>query len=161
MLLQNYENSKIESQMFFSCQLTAEEILESLRRTKLNESPTPSQLRDMFKAHDFNLSFSYCDSSDCMISAEIFRGQRPEIWMKFLRSLLPQCDMSEENNPVLMEKLDAIFQILFFIIHNGQRPTPLHVNVVQTTHHLSRSKELIEMLNGLGLCYDYKHNEGD
>ena len=73
-----------------------------------------------------------------------------------MNSLLPERELSDDDNPVLMTRLDASFQILYFIIHYDKKPTPLHVNLAQTIHNLTRSKELIEILNMLGFCYGYK-----
>ena len=76
--------------------------------------------------------------------------------MHFVRSLLPGTKLTDDENPVLMARLDSLFQILFFIVHNDLKPTPMHVNLVQTIHNLTRSKELIEILNTLGFCFGYK-----
>ena len=77
--------------------------------------------------------------------------------MHFVRSLLPGTKLTDDENPVLMARLDLLFQILFFIVHNDLKPTPRHVNLVQTIHNLTRSKELIEILNTLGFCFGYKY----
>ena len=76
--------------------------------------------------------------------------------MHFVRSVLPGTKLTDDENPVLMARLDSLFQILFFIVHNDLKPTPMHVNLVQTIHNLTRSKELIEILNTLGFCFGYK-----
>ena len=70
-----YPRSRRESQMFFSCRLTAEEILESLRRSKISYiNEFACNLREMFKAYDFHLSSSYCDSSDVAIATKVFKN---------------------------------------------------------------------------------------
>ena len=75
--------------------------------------------------------------------------------MEFIKHLFSERVIDDKENPLLMLKLDSIFQIVYFTLNNGSKPTPLHVNLVQTVHNLSRSKDLITILNKHGLCYSY------
>ena len=51
---------------------------------------------------------------------------------------------------------DVIFQIIFNLIHNGQRKTPFHTAISQSIHDTCKSKNLIQIFNrlGLGISYD-------
>ena len=63
--------------MFFSCHLTAEEILESLRRLEHSGiDEFIGKLRAVFKEYDFSLSSSYCDSNDGAISSKLFKASK-------------------------------------------------------------------------------------
>jgi hypothetical protein len=52
-------------------------------------------------------------------------------------------------------KLKSLFQMMYYIIHNGRKKTPLHV---MTAHHIydkCKSRELITSLNRTGVCISY------
>ena len=140
----------------FSCNLSADEIIECLIQSKCDDTKNvASKLRFMFRSFDFNISQSYCDSNDMKIASELFQVNRPSLWIDFIKGLLPGSSLSEHKNPILMKRVDALFQIMYFIVNNGLKFSPMHVNVVQTIHNLTRSKELIEIMNSLGICIGY------
>ena len=58
-----------------------------------------------------------------------------------------------------MRKCDSIFQEFFYLIHNGHKKTPLHVSLSETVHDISRSKNLIEIMNKMGFCISYDELE--
>ena len=49
----------------------------------------------------------------------------------------------------------TIFQIACFNINNDTIKTPLHVSIGHTVHEIIRSKQLIHILNRLGICMSY------
>ena len=51
----------------------------------------------------------------------------------------------------MQRKCDSIFQIVFSLVHNGQKKTPVHVSISQTIHEVCRSKELIRIF----IVWDY------
>ena len=53
----------------------------------------------------------------------------------------------------------TIFQIACFNINNGNIKTPLQVSTGQTVLEISRSKQLIQILNRLGICMSYDEIE--
>ena len=58
-----------------------------------------------------------------------------------------------------LKTLKTIFQIACYNINNGTIKTPLHVSVGQTIHEISLSKQLIQILNRLGICMSYDEVE--
>ena len=52
-----------------------------------------------------------------------------------------------------------MFQMEFYLIHNGKRKTPLHVALSELIHDSSRSKKVIQIMNRLGLCMSYDELE--
>lgn len=50
---------------------------------------------------------------------------------------------------------DTIFHIVYYLIHNGQKKTPLHVSLCECVYDTCRSKTLIQIKNRLGLCISY------
>ena len=59
----------------------------------------------------------------------------------------------------IKRKCDTLFQVFFYLIHNGKSKTPLHVSLAESIHDICRSKNLIMNLNRLGLCVSYDEVE--
>ena len=49
----------------------------------------------------------------------------------------------------------ALYQILYFILHNGMRRTPLHIMNAQAIHEASKSKTLITSFNHFSVSVSY------
>ena len=56
----------------------------------------------------------------------------------------------------LTRKCDTLFQQIFYLIHNGRKKTPLHVSLTQSIHDKCQSKQLMQILNNLGMCVNYE-----
>ena len=41
--------------------------------------------------------------------------------------------------------------MIFNMVHNGQKKTPVHVGLSETVYDICRSKELIQIMNRMGL----------
>ena len=63
-----------------------------------------------------------------------------------------------EKSVHIQRKCDNVFQIIFNVVHNGKK-TPMHVSLPETVHDICRSKELIQILNDMGLCMSYNEVE--
>ena len=108
-------------------------------------------LREEAKNYDFKLGEKFCDAND-LTRAEIEYEQcRPKQWEKFLQALAP----SFIKSATTQRRCDALFQVAYFMIHNGMKKTPRHIANAQAIHNLSRSKTLITMFNRQGLCCSY------
>ena len=70
----------------------------------------------------------------------------------FFNTMLPFRKTSES----LQRKSDTIFQIMYSLIHNSTKTTPLQVFVAEAIHDISRSKRLINIMNQLGVSTSYK-----
>ena len=147
-----YPTNQRISQMFFSYNADQCTLVETLRTTK--HSQYLLELKSEFMKYDFALSNSYCHPQHVKISMENFKSSRPPSWMEFLKYLFNGRNIFD-SNPTLMLKLDTLYQIIYFTLHNGRRPTPMHVSLAQTVHNMSRSKILIEILSTRSLCYSY------
>ena len=55
----------------------------------------------------------------------------------------------------IKRKCEVVFQIVYNLIHNGQRKTPLHKVISQSIHDKYKSKSLIQMFNPLELWISY------
>ena len=52
-------------------------------------------------------------------------------------------------------KMQAMFQILYYNLHNGRKRTPLHIMNSQVIYDTCKSATLIKSFNRLGLCNSY------
>ena len=59
------------------------------------------------------------------------------------------------SSVAVKRKCKVVFQIVYNLIHNGQRKTPLHTVISQSIHDTCESKSLIQMFHRLGLCISY------
>ncbi len=129
---------------------------------------------------DFNLSDLFCDANDlekCWNSIKI-----PEPMLTFFAALCnfapsqfhcmdpvdsdSECDNdceeetnNEINSSILSEskkrKIIALYQIMYFIVHNGKRRTPLHILNAESIHHACRNSVLISSFHYFGLALGY------
>ena len=70
-----------------------------------------------------------------------------------MKHLCGQRSMSDEFD----RKSYAIFQQIYYLVHNGTKKTPLHVSIAQSIHNECRSKKLIKIMNwllGISISYD-------
>ena len=58
---------------------------------------------------------------------------------------------SRSSSVSIKRKCDVIFQIIFNLIHKGQRKTPFHTAISQSIHDTCISKNLIQIFSRLGL----------
>ena len=53
-------------------------------------------------------------------------------------------------------KLQSLFQIMYFNVHNGRKRTPLHIMNSEAIYESCKSATLITSFNHLGLCISYQ-----
>lgn len=56
-------------------------------------------------------------------------------------------------------EIQAVFQILFYVLHSGAQSTPLHMGLAQALNEMTRSKLLIQNTNRLGVSVGYDELE--
>ena len=148
-----YPKDRKQSQMFFSANIKSVDIAETLRTG--NSMLFAEHLREEAKSFDFGLEGSFCSAEDVEISDDIHSHDRPQLWEKFFDTIFPYRTKSKH----IQRKCDVIFQIIYFIMHNGQKQTPLHISLAELIHDNARSKILVQILNKLGLCISYDEME--
>ena len=83
---------------------------------------------------------------------------------KLLAETTTNCDDSTEEKSEVNEsvtedrkttKLKALYQIMYYNIHNGQCRMPLHVMVAHNIYDKCKSQELITSLNRTRVCISY------
>lgn len=83
---------------------------------------------------------------------EKFESEQLSAWNEFFKELFPRRQESTQNQ----RKCNTIFQMIYNLLHNSNKVSPQSVIIAETVHDLTRSKKLVEMLNRLGMCINYK-----
>ena len=148
----SYPSNKRISQLVFSSSIQSETLVDNLRQSCIKQCA--DKLRNKMKQMSFALKGSFCKAEDLSKSQVMFEENRPKLWMEFMKSFLIDRLVSEKN-PKLLLRVDTVYQNLFYILHDGKEPNPMHVALGQAVHTLTRSKTLIEILNHRSLCIGY------
>ena len=80
-----YPNNRKKSQMFFSTNVRAGEITESLR-SETDDGviiACAKILREECSSYNFDVDNSYCDANDVNISFNIYKDEEPKSWETF------------------------------------------------------------------------------
>lgn len=146
-----YPRKRSKSQLVFSTKTSLKQTVKKIWSSNPLAEVT-DQLANELKNYDFQLEDKYCDEHDLESMLLHFENNRPQFWDTFFNSLLSSTPMLLEN---IKKKSDTLFQILYYIFHNGLKKTPFHVCTAQAIHETCRSKTLITSLNHIGLCISY------
>ena len=147
-----YPRDKAQSQMFYSCNIAAHDIAEVVRKKDVIKD-CAEILKKECKSFDFNLDDKFCDGDDLEHSTSRLADNFPEKWINFFTALFNSFTNSVKRKSMV------IFQIVYCIIHNGGKKTPLHISMAQTIHEVCRSKQLIGIFNRLGISMSYDEVE--
>ena len=80
---------------------------------------------------------------------------------KLLAETATNCDDSTEEESEVNEsvtedrkitKLKALYQIMYYSIHNGRRRTAVHLVAAHNIYDKCKSRNLITSLNRIGVC---------
>ncbi|XP_057301781.1 uncharacterized protein LOC130636171 isoform X1 [Hydractinia symbiolongicarpus] len=147
-----YPKDRKKSQMFYlSDTHTTATVIETMRSNNPIEV-CANKLRSECENFDFNLDNSFRYASDLELSLQYYHSSSAlPYWEKFFKILFSNRSYSEQ----IKRKCDVIFQIVFNLIKDGQKKTPLHTAIAQCIHDTCKSKNLIQILNRLGLCISY------
>ena len=153
-----YPETKRSSQMFFGNNIQAIDIAETLKKCDRESVKTvTSKIEEEIKVYDFALDQSFCSSNDVLISSYklsklMFETGTFDVWNAFIQCLFKSKNINSEGSKVMKETL---FQIVYYIYHNGAKLTPFHLALAETIHTMTRSKHLITILNKRKLCVSY------
>ena len=110
-------------------------------------------LREECKQYQFkDLQDSYKNAEDIEISLNRYKEENLGSWDKFFNEMFPY----RKQSPIIQRKCDTIFQIVYNMVHDSRKVSPLSILVSESLHDLTKSKKLIEIFNRLGLCINYK-----
>lgn len=152
-----YAKDRTLSQMVFSNKIKAADMAEEIRNSD-SIKKCAEILRADIKNYKFGLENADCNAKDLSRSFNEINNNVPESWSKFCAGLFP----SFYSSPQVQLKCISVFQILFYLIHNGIKNTPLHIGLAQTIHEMTRSKLLLRIMSRLGITVSYdaleRHN---
>ena len=140
---------RTKSQMFYSRLIPSESFVETIRSKNIYKE-CANALKEECLNFNFELSNSFCDADDLDKSYEYLENNIPESWDLFFKNLFSSYNKSGHQK----RKALTIFQIACYNINNGTIKTPLHVSIGQTVHEISRSKQLIQILNKTWHLYE-------
>ena len=167
-----------KSSVVFLEKFTKEEMVETISRgTNTMIQQCASAIRQDLLNADFHLQDKFCDSHDLQDSWK--NHSIPESIVTFLSTLFnckpavlgEQCLHNDENKDendinsdeesetcpenTKAKKLKALYQIMYYIVHNGKRRTPLHIMNAEAVHAVCKSKTLVTSLSHFGLAISY------
>ena len=125
-----YSRDKKKSQLFYLSAIKTENVLETIRTNDPIEI-CAKQLKSECQEFDFGLdhSFRYASDLECGIE-KLKSGAGLQCWNSFFDCVFP----SRSSSVSIKRKCDVIFQIIFSLIHNGQRKTPFHRAISQSIY---------------------------
>ena len=120
----SYPSNNRISQMAYLSNISCRSLINTLRHSC--DKQCADDLRKEMKEFSFGLKDSYCKADDLDKAKLFFEEKRPPKWILFMKHFFQGREVSE-NNPQLLMHIDAVFQVLYYILHSGIEPTPLHV----------------------------------
>ena len=149
-----YPDDRRTSQMVYSSSLLKGKIIETLRSSeKSGPQKCAMELLNECKNYEFGLDATYCTNEDVKISMDRYKSHRPQQWMQFMKYMFP--NTINTNTDEWLLKFDTLFQMIKYWLSSGRSKTPLHCSLTQTVHNLSRSRQLIDIMNRLNLAISY------
>ena len=118
-----YSKDPSVSQMVFSNKITVAQLAEEIRNSDCIKECAET-LRSDIKSYDFGLENTDCDAKDLFKSFTEAKNKVPKSWLKFCSAMFPCYQTSHQ----VQLKCQAVFQILFYLIHSGAQSTPLQVD---------------------------------
>ena len=142
-----YSWDKKKSQLFYLYAIKTENVIETIRTNDPIEV-CANQLKSECQESDFGLdhSFRYASDLECGIE-KLKSGANLQWWNSFFDCMFA----SRSSSVSIKRKCDVIFQIIFNLIHKGQRKPPFHTAISQSIRDTCISKNLIQIFSRLGL----------
>ena len=174
---------KNESSMVFSTHLSPEMLSKKIRSINmLKESAamlrqellqTDFKLKDQFK-DKINIENSWKSTSMpenlLYFLSELFKIPQTELLSSYndVECLADELSFDEDVFEDEVESVDhkynyknkklqifSLFQTMYYIMHNGRNPTPLHILTGHSIYHKCKGKQLITAMNRIGVSVSY------
>ena len=137
--------------MFYLSRVQIEDVIETIRAKDPIEM-CAKKLRSECQEFYFGLDKSFRYASGLQYGMEKLESTDSlQHWNSFFDIMFP----TRRFSVAIKRKYEVVFQIVYNLIHNGQRKTPLHIVISQSIYDTCKSKSLIQMFNRLGLCISY------
>lgn len=151
-VLFSYPSDRSKSSLVFMGNIPLDEVIEHIRT--VNSTNYTVQVAKQLRKEILNTKVMpdgyLCD--EILIEQFLQKGQLPNNWLMFMQALF-----SSKNNK-LSENYNrralSVFYDMYFTI--TEKHTPKHIALAQSIHHLTRSKQLIVILNKCGHSISYK-----
>ena len=149
-----YPRDRKKSEMIFSYKIQSSDVTETWRNTD-NVKDFATLFRKECEDFEFLLQRSFNSLKDLVLSSAHHSYNQPSSWNSYIDTM-----PSIRNKSASITKIcDTIFHIVYYLIHNGQKKTPLHVSLCECVYDTCRSKALIQIKNRLLLCISYDEME--
>lgn len=126
-------------------------------------------LRASLKQVEFDLQDRFCDAADLekawndisipdpvkLFFCELFGLKHSDFGDPEYEDHSENLSQVKSESYERVKKVLALFQIIYYDIHNGHKRTPLHMMIAQAIHDTCKSKSLITALNHFGLSISY------
>ena len=109
-------------------------------------------LREECNSYNFDIYKSCCDGHDVNICFNIYKDDRPKSWETFFKSLRK----FDQLWKACQESATLYFSRYSILYKTEAKRTHLHVCLAQSIHDKCPSKQLIQILNNLGMCVSYE-----
>ena len=98
---------------------------------------------------------SFNSAEDATLSLKDYLRDRPPAWSRFFDLMFPYQSKLEN----IIQKCDTIFEIIYYLVHNGKKKNLLHLTLCKSIHDTCRSKKLIAIMNRIRLFVGYDEFE--
>ena len=119
-----------------------------LYATRIMSKNVKQEERGDFK---FLIQGSFNSLKDLALILGHYSENPPSSWNSFFGNLF----RTQNKSAWITRKCDTILQIVYYLVHNGQKKTSLHAKLCECVHDTSRSKALIQIMNILELGIGY------
>ena len=142
-----YPGDKKKSQIFYLSRVQIEDVIETIR-AKDPIALCAKKLRSECQEFYFGLDKSFRYASDLQYGMEKLESTDSlQHWNSFFDIMFP----TRRSSVAMKRKCEVVFQIVFNLIHNGQRKTLLYTVISRSIRDTCKSKSLIQMFNRLRL----------
>ena len=167
---------KNESMILFSSKLTVEDVVQKMKSIDIVKD-TARMIRQSLNTVEFGLDDKFGDAEE--LASSWNRCELPDILISFFATLfnIPQtiliksfldsdnifeCDDEDLDDAPFASpqtaraaKVKSLYQMVYYIFHNGKKKTPLHVMMGHHIYDKCKSREVITSLNRVGVSTSY------
>ena len=158
--------------ILFSSKLTVEDVVQKMKSIDIIKN-TARMIRQSLNTVEFGLDDKFGDAEE--LASSWNRCELPDILISFFATLfnIPQailiksfldsdnifeCDDEDLDDAPFASpqtasavKVKSLYQMVYYILHNGKKKTPLHVMMEHHIYEKCKSREVITSLNRVGL----------
>ena len=153
-------SDKKKPTLFYDSSVSLDTVIDALKPHNLLKN-SAYIIKNSLNKCAFNLEDKFLDEINLRTAWE--NSQIPDelqIFFQEMFSIRKRRVISSENldKEISIQKhlkIKSLFQIMFYILRNGEVKTPLHTMIGMSVYNTCKSKSLIQSLNHLGLSISY------